>query len=103
MEKNVRGKALVDAYQRAGVNFLVYKLESMFRMINTDADRIRHNDMLEELQSMLGINSPNFLKMVASSILARGRKRKAKKEFLETVAGKVITSSFIPTKGKSHE
>jgi hypothetical protein len=58
---------LIDAYRRAGENFLAYRLEKMFAEIKTEADRALHNEIAAEIGLMIGEiaeqNRPfNFLK-----------------------------------------
>lgn len=78
---------LIQSYQRAGESFLAYKLESVFKQIKTDEDRILHNEIVREIAWMTGEKS-EFGKYLARMILYE--RPKSKVEFLYKVAQLIL-------------
>ena len=92
MASDKHRKGLVTAYQRAGTNYLAYRLTRIFGKIETEADRILHNDMMEDIDTMIGGNSQSALRMLAGLILRRNRETE-REAFLQEAA-KALNNNF---------
>lgn len=71
-EKNEHANFLISAYERAGKDFLAFRLTKIFGNISTEEDRILHNQAAQEVSDMIGEDlerSMLFLREVADSVL----------------------------------
>jgi hypothetical protein len=57
------------AYKGAGTEFLASKLGRVFGCIKNEEQRILHNDMVDEVDTLIGDNCELFLKEVAKIVL----------------------------------
>ncbi len=92
---------LYKMYQHGGQKFLAYRLARLLRPVETEADRILHNDMLvevltliNEMQAPQGQVTPDekeLLDWMANVLFPKriNKDRKIKK-FLTRLAGKVM-------------
>ena len=80
------GKALADAYRRAGSDFLAYNLERLFRHIATEQDKASHNNMLEEVMLMVGDEPKNVFQRLAETMLKKRTQEKKRRSFIKMVA-----------------
>lgn len=73
--RDLERKALSHAYQMAGENFLAVKvLSKVFVKIESEADRVRHNDAIDELNILTEPDSTGFLKQVADTVIQTANK-----------------------------
>ena len=81
---------LTDCYQRAGIDFLALKLMGMFRMIRTEQDMARHNDILHDVLAMMGdeLNRKTIYGQIAGAILHRPSA--AKRSLCRIVADRIL-------------
>jgi hypothetical protein len=77
MSQETNSKGLHGAYQRAGKGFLALKLSRLFTKIESDEDRVLHNDTLADVLSMVkdGTGQQEVLNGLAELILLVGQKR----------------------------
>lgn len=69
---NKRKKGLSSAYERAGVDFLAYRLQHcLFKKIENPVDIALHNDMLEEIELLVDGENLLFFKNFANILLNR--------------------------------
>lgn len=71
-EKTIEEKhreQLIKSYQQAGHGYLAFRLQRVFTRIDTDEDRILHNDMLKEILLMIETDPAGFVSGVANVIL----------------------------------
>lgn len=66
---------LINAYRNAGPDFLALKLTRVFCRIESDKDRILHNDIIEDMDIILGAKAGEFLKQVAEEIIYRPKQK----------------------------
>lgn len=92
---------LYKMYQAGGQKFLAYRLARLLKPVETEADRILHNDILVEVLQLLnekqapqGQITPNekeLLDWMANVLLPdRMNKDRRIKKFLSRMAGKVM-------------
>lgn len=79
---------IAEGYQRAGENFLAYRLELVFKILKTPEDVALHNDVVKEIFFM---TNSNFGKQTATSLVKI--KFKNTKDFLCEV-GRIILSNL---------
>jgi hypothetical protein len=85
---------LINAYKNAGEDFLALKLTPLFARIETEADKVRHNDILEEVLLMVGNNPVGFMKRVAVIIQ---RWTKAPSKIVKKILALRVASAVIET------
>jgi len=85
-------KSLVNAYQNAGGDFLAVKVVSkVFRKIETEADKVRHNDAMDEIGLLVEADNIGFLKQVSDTLLNMMKSAdKNRKIFLNRIATTII-------------
>ena len=93
------GNKLIRAYQMAGAGFLAYRLEKIFRPIETNEDKALHNDMLAEIELMTG-DRFGFLRQLSRDTLINNSLKSTRKAFLEYIAS--ILMRCVKIKGKSN-
>jgi hypothetical protein len=82
------GKGLYKSYQKAGEDFLTYRMEKLFVRIETPEDIALHNDILSEVLQMIEGEETQFFRGIATAVLyPRVNKRK---RFLFRVAGQIM-------------
>lgn len=82
------GKGIFRSYQKAGQDFLAYRLAKLFVKIETDADIALHNDVLLEVLQMIHGEEKAFFKDMAGILLYQPVDRR--KRFLFKVAGQIL-------------
>lgn len=82
------GKGLYIAYQKAGEDFLAYRMEKLFVRIETAEDIALHNDILSEVLQMIQGEETQFFKGMAEAILYP--KVNKRKRFLLRLAGQIL-------------
>jgi hypothetical protein len=82
---------LIDSYRRAGADYLAYRLADMFTEIKNEADVVRHNATLKEVNVMIGDKPMTFMKSLFYIVVPE-----PKEKFLRRVASYILT--FV-TKG----
>jgi len=53
-----RGKGIARLYQTGGPNLVAYRLGFLFTKIETEEDKIRHNDVLDEVLDIINKDYP---------------------------------------------
>lgn len=100
-EESNMSTGLYNLYKQGGQKFLAYRLARLLRPVETEADRILHNDILVEVlqlineqqapQGQVTPNEKELLDWMANVLLpdriAKGRRFK---KFLSRMAGKVM-------------
>jgi hypothetical protein len=81
-------KIIIRGYSQAGDEFLAEKLKKIFSELTTPEDVALHNDMLKDIQAMVGGDGAELRKAVARMLLTRPRK------FLQNVANTILTLSL---------
>ena len=88
---------LINAYRFAGDDFLARRLKYIFIFIETEEDRVLHNDALKELMVILGETEentkhtlPELLKEVAYMSI-----NPEKKSFLRKIADTILKLARI--------
>ncbi len=71
------GRARIEAYHRAGSDFLADRIADMFQKIETKEQQALHNVILDEVMSMIG-NDPDVQKMFFQSIAQKMLDQKRK-------------------------
>ena len=96
----IDGKALSDAYRRAGEDFLADDLTKMFRIIKTPEQMAEHNMILRKVMSMIGDPEKDkmgkaklFFRSLAHGLLYEEKKKNARKGFLKRIAGSIMSVS----------
>ena len=94
----MRGKGIAKMYLNGGSDFLAYRLGHIFTKIETDEQRILHNDVLAELLDIINKEQPrsgtllqaevNILRAISEFVLYKKVKRK--KRFLFWLATRVL-------------
>lgn len=80
-------KSISSAYRRAGEDFLAYRLEKMFRKIETPADIALHNDVLAEAMLIIDDNPKVFFQTLAHKmLLAEGKTLVREDEYDQLIA-----------------
>ena len=95
------GKAIASAYRRAGIDFLAYKLEPMFRKLETPEEVALHNALYGEIILMVGKSKAEanlFYRVLANTRLTKRVKKKAKRT-IRSVAKMVAESILSVAKG----
>ena len=91
---------LIQAYGNAGEDFLALKLAPLFAKIETEADKVRHNDILEEILLMVVPNEVSFMKRVASVIhWGSAIPKKMVKKVLAMRVAEIVIQTAITKKG----
>ncbi len=96
------GKAIASAYRRAGIDFLAYKLEPMFRKLETPEEVALHNALYGEIILMVGKSKAEvnlFYRVLANTILAKWAKKKKEKKTIKSFAKMVAESILSVAKG----
>ena len=99
-----RGKGIARLYQTGGTDMLAYRLGPLFSKIETEADKVRHNDALAEVLDLINKDFPNqagmllpsenkLLNFVAEYLLYKKVNRK--KRFLFRVAEQILNFSKL--------
>lgn len=87
------GRKKLEAFDRAGSDFLADRLADMFQKIETSEQQALHNVILEEMMSMIGDDTSTrkmFFQALAHKILDQKRKSFIKK---------VVETIFLVAKG----
>ena len=80
--------SVYKAYRHAGPDFLAYRLTRIFTKIETEEDKVLHNDMLKDvLENIAGGEKP-FFKTLAEDMLFTKVDRK--KRFFTRLASRVL-------------
>ena len=77
------------AYMAAGPNFLAVRLGRIFTKIETEEDRILHNDMLADVLKMIEGKEQTFFRTLAQGMMYQKVDRK--KRFLLRLAQRVLS------------
>ena len=75
------------AYRKAGADFLAFRLTRIFTKIETEEDKILHNDMLKDVLEIIK-GEPAFFKNLAEDMLFTKVDRK--KRFFVRLASRVL-------------
>lgn len=83
---------LTDCYRRAGIEFLAVKLMGMFRVIRTEQDMARHNEILRDVLTMMGDeeNRKTIYGQIAGAILIGKVKVGGKLGLCRIVADRIL-------------
>lgn len=94
----MRGKGIARMYITGGAEFLAYRMGHIFTKIETEEQRILHNDILAELLDIINKEQPrsgtllqaelNMLRAISEFVLYKKIKRK--KRFLVWLAEWVL-------------
>jgi hypothetical protein len=76
------------AYMAAGPNFLAVRLARVFTKIETEEDRILHNDMLADVLKIIEGKEESFFKTMAQGMLTG--KKQTKNQFLRRMAQRIL-------------
>ena len=87
MTKGNYNAGLYRSYEKAGPDFLAYKLEKIFTKIETPEDIALHNDMLSDVLELTKGDHVTLLKGIANALL---RKTPKQDRFLFKVAKQII-------------
>ncbi len=71
-------QVLISGYDNTA--FLAEKLRKVFSQIKSDADRALHNDMMIDIQTMIGPHVEEFRRRVAEVIINIGQRNYGKTE-----------------------
>lgn len=82
------GRGLYRSYQKAGEDFLAYRMEKLFVRIETPEDIALHNDILFEVLQMIQGGEKQFFKGMAEAVLYP--KVNKRKRFLLRLAGQIL-------------
>lgn len=90
----MRGKGIARIYIAGGAEFLAYRMGHIFTKIETEEQKILHNDVLAELLDIINKEQPasgallqaelNMLRAISEFVLSKKVKRK--KRFLSWLA-----------------
>lgn len=83
-------RLLISDYQALGNKYLAYRLQKLFKRLDTPADVALHNDIADEIAIMIGEDKSNiklFLDGIADIIVTR---EPPKKTFLRKVASYIL-------------
>ncbi len=85
------GKELLAGYERAGNDFLAYRLEPMFRQLKSPEDVALHNVVQQEVMAMVtGKDNVNrFYRLMARSLIEKQAKRSFLKIAAEAIFGRL--------------
>jgi len=86
--KENTGCGIYRSYQRAGQDFLAYRLAKLFVRIETPTDIALHNDVLAEVLQIVHGEEKAFFKDMAGILLYQPENKQ--KRFLFRVAGKIL-------------
>ena len=81
-------KGLYLNYQKAGPDYLAYRLTRIFIQIENDEDRILHNDMVSDVLTIIQGNETSFFKDMAGLIMYPRINRR--KRFLFRLAEQIL-------------
>lgn len=81
-------QTIIRGYSQAGEEFLAGKLRKIFSELSTPEDVALHNDMLRDIQTVVGGDGGDLRKAVARILIARP------KNFLRSVARTIIELSL---------
>ena len=95
---------LYNIYKKGDQEFLAYRLVRLIRPVETEADRILHNDVLSDVLQLLNenqaqegsvtMNEKELLDWIANVLLpSRMAKERKLKKFLSRMAGKIMMLS----------
>jgi len=92
---DVRGKGIARLYQTGGAKLLAFRLGQIFTKIETEADKVRHNDMVADVLDIINDEVPkselsraenSMLLFIARFLMERKlRRSKRKIKFLLTL------------------
>lgn len=81
-------QGLYKSYQRAGPDFLAYRMEKLFVKIETPKDIALHNDILSEVLRIIERRETTFFKDMAEMVLYPKINRR--KRFLFRLAERIL-------------
>lgn len=64
-----KDQIIIHGYARAGDDFLAHKLRKVFTLLKTPEDMALHNDMIRDIQSMIGDVGANDLRRSTAGML----------------------------------
>lgn len=76
------------AYMAAGPNFLAVRLGRIFTKIETEEDKVLHNDMLKDILQIIEGKEQTFFRTMAQGMLTG--KKQTKKGFLRRTAARIL-------------
>ncbi len=85
---NLNSEGLKKLYRNAGPNFLAIKMERIFMHIETDEQRVLHNDILEDVLTIVEGEKQAFYRAMVDLIL--NTQYNKKRRFLFRLAGQVL-------------
>ena len=94
---------IYHVYQKAGKNYLAYRLEKLFVEIKTEKDKVLHNQILEEILEITRGKEQSFFESLADTILNKkvDKKRRLLIRVAEIILGigqnKVVESNITET------
>ena len=77
------------SYQAAGADFLAFRLTRIFTKIETEEDKVLHNDMLADALEIIKGGEQSFFKTLAEDMLFAKVDRK--KRFFTRLAKRVLS------------
>lgn len=83
-------QGLINAYQAAGNDYFAYRLQSLFKEIVTEEDRILHNEIFYEVEALIEPDEHGFFRRLAGIIL---RNKTNMKTLLVRVAEAIMRTS----------
>jgi len=90
-----RNKGLFKCYNDAGPNFLAFRLGRLFTKIESEEERVLHNDILADVLQIIEGEEKTFFMGIAETLLYQ--KYPKKKRFLFRMAERVLRTGH--TKG----
>ena len=81
---------LIRGYQSAGRDFLAYRLQRLFLHIQSPEDIALHNDVLEEVMTLIEHNPRSFFQWFADELL---NKPKPKLTLLRKIADHILITT----------
>ena len=99
MTNSNNAEGLFRAYNSAGVGFLAYKMEKLFTRIETDEQRILHNDILTDVLLIIQGDEEGFFRSMAEAVLNKKPDRKTyrRRRFLIGLAEQILIIGFKKT------
>ena len=67
-------KGLTSAYVAAGRNYLGFRLRRVFGKIESEKDKILHNDIMADIDILIGTHGEELLTKVADEIIMLANK-----------------------------
>lgn len=83
-----REKGLYQLHQNAGPEFLAYRLGQIFTIIESEEDRIIHNDVMADISVILEGEKTGFIRSVADLVF--NIKDNKRKRFLFRLAEQIL-------------